>query len=194
MESRRTFFIRAGALLVAVTITAGCAGLAVTRLDVQSYEGVSPKARQDALFRQITSILVDQNFDIKVSNRDAGLVTTEFKKFASEGSDPPFDYYLQIRSVVRDTPKGTSVKLTPLVREQNRMNSGAFTEHELSYYVGSPTAIRMIGSMKPDGWRAKGQALFNNVATEVAGRLGMTIDQLQQNVTRTQTNAITAKE
>jgi uncharacterized lipoprotein len=183
-------------VLVAISIIAlaGCASLGVTKLDVQSYEGVTTKARQDALFKQVSNVLVDQNFDIKVSNKDAGLVSTEFKKFASEGSNPPFDYYLQIKATIRDTQKGTAVRLTPVVREQNRMNSAAFTDHELSYYIGSPSALAMIGSMKPSGWRARGQTLFVNVATDVAGKLGMTVDQLTQNVTRTNANALTANE
>jgi hypothetical protein len=145
-------------------------------------------------FKKITGILVDKGFDIKTSNQDAGIITTEYKKFASHGTAPPFDYYLQIKATLRQAPDGQLVvRLVPLVKEQNRLNAAAFTEHELSYYTGEPSNIRLISSQQPGGWRVVGQTMFMNVVTDVSEIAGVSVQEVQQNVTTTPANAFMAK-
>ncbi|CAA9355647.1 MAG: hypothetical protein AVDCRST_MAG68-4406 [uncultured Gemmatimonadetes bacterium] len=186
------------AVIVAILIAApntGCGGLPVTRVTVQSFEARSVRTDPGAAFNVVSAALVERGFDIKTANRDAGLLTTEYQKFASEGSNPPFDYLLQIRTTVNRGADGrVAVKMTPVVREQNRLNAAAFTEHELSYYTGEPQRIRMIKSMRADGWRSRGQTLFVNVASDVAAKLGTTLEDLQKNLTETSASALTAKE
>jgi hypothetical protein len=183
------------AISLAIAVTgAGCIAQAVTRTDVQSFNARPQRMTREQIINQLTGVLVDRGFDIKQTNKDAGLVTTEYKKFASEGSTPPFDYYLQIRATVTGTDAAPMLKLTPMVREQNRMNAAAFTEHELSYYVGSPSAVQLISSMRPSGWKSQGQTAFMNVVSDLAPRLGMSVDQFEQVVTKTPANTLTAKE
>jgi hypothetical protein len=192
MRSPRRLSVSVAAGLAA--LLSACIAQSVTRLDVQSFEAHPQKISRDQILNQLTGVLVARGFDIKQTNKDAGLVTTEYKKFASEGSEPPFDYYLQIRSTVSGTDAAPIMMLTPIVKEQNRRNAAAFTEHELSYYVGDPGAVRLIGSMRENGWRAQGQTSFMNVVQDMAQRLGMTPDQFVQNVTKTPANTLTAKE
>jgi hypothetical protein len=166
----------------------------VTLNTVQSFDVKSKRVNQADAFKKITGILVDQGFDIKTSNQDAGIVTTEYKKFASHGTSPPFDYYLQIKATMRQAPDGQLVvRLVPLVKEQNRLNAAAFTEHELSYYTGDPSNIRLISSQQPGGWRVVGQTMFMNVVTEIAALAGVSVQEVQQNVTTTPANAFMAK-
>ena len=82
--------------------------------------------------------------------------------------------------------------MTPLVKGVNRLNVAAYTEYELSYYTGKPENVRMIKSMKPDGWRNKAQTMFMNVVTDVAEILGISVDDIEKHVTETPKNAITA--
>ncbi len=164
----------------------------VTFVEVQSFEAMSNRISVEKAFNALTMILVDRGYDIKVSNKDAGIITTEYKKFAAIGGSPPFDMLLQIKVTIRERPTGEiSVKMTPIVKEQNRLNIAAYTEHELSYYSGKPENIRLIKSMKEGGWRVKAQTMFMNVVTDVGETLGISIDDMQQNITETPKNAIT---
>lgn len=171
-----------------VLTLSGCAGLNVDKQSVQSFEITTAKLRSDAAFGALTTVFVDRGFDIKVSNREGGIVSTEYKKFASAGSSPPFDYYLQLRATVRDVGNGqTMIRLTPMVKGQNRLNAAAFTEHELYYYEGSPQAVRMADS---GGWAATGQTMFMNVVTDLSQRAGVPLDSVKKNITTTKANAM----
>jgi hypothetical protein len=164
--------------------------LPVTRVDVQSFGVVRKDLKTDKAINTVTGVLVDRGFDIKMTNKEAGIITTEFKKFASLETNPPFDYFLQIKGKVKENKDGTTIDLVPSIREQNRMNSAAFTEHMLGYYTGEPNRIQLIRSMRPvTGWRSEAQTLFMNVVTEVAETLGMKVDDVVQKVTKTEANA-----
>jgi hypothetical protein len=69
----------------------------------------------------------------------------------------------------------------------------AFTEYELSYYTGEPNNVRLITSQQPGGWRIAGQTMFMNVVTDVAEVAGVSVQEVQQNVTTTPANAFLAK-
>ena len=162
----------------------------VTFVEVQSYQATSNRISVAKAFNAITMILVDRGYDIKASNKDAGLITTEYKQFAAIGGSPPFDMLLQIKVTIRERSAGeVSVKLIPIVKEQNRVNAAAYTEHELSYYTGESKNLRFIDSMKEGGWRVKAQTMFMNVVTDVGETLGIPIDDMKQNITETPKNA-----
>lgn len=189
MITRRTIAVLAVSSLVLAL--GGCANLSVDKQSVQSFEILSTKLKGDAAFGALTGVFVERGFDIKVSNKEGGVVSTEYKKFASAGSSPPFDYYLQIRANVRDVGGGqTVIRLSPLVKEQNRSNAAAFTEHELHYYEGDPQAVRIADR---GGWAAAGQTLFMNLVTDVSGRAGVPLDSVKKNITTTKTNAFMPK-
>lgn len=181
--------------VVLVIVLAGCGMTGnVTRNDVQSFEYQKQGLETGKAVDKVMGIFVDRGFDVKFSSKESGLVTTEYKKFASSGTNPPFDYYMQIKGRVKGDATGkTIVQLSPIVKEQNRLNVAAYTEHELSYYTGSPNDLNLIGSMKQGGWRVTGQILFNNIANDVAAAFGMTMDQVKQNITTTPENSFMAK-
>ena len=189
---RSVLVVFAGLVLVGAMLFIGCSA-PVTLVHVQSFEAKSTRVNVETAFNRLTGVLIDRGYDIKFSNKDAGIVTTEYKQFASIGGDPPFDYYIQIKISIREKTGGElSVKMTPLVKGVNRLNVAAYTEYELSYYTGKPENVRMIKSMKPDGWRNKAQTMFMNVVTDVAEILGISVDDIEKHVTETPKNAITA--
>lgn len=169
----------------------------VTLHTVQSYDVPASKQMEPgAAFDALSGALINRGFDLKATNRDGGILTTEYKKFASHGTNPPFDYYMQIRALVRDDSNGrTVIQLKPTVKEQNRLNAAAYTEYELSYYTGerpNGSDIRLIESMRPGGWRVESQTYFMNVVTDVATISGVSVEQVQKNETTTPANAFTA--
>lgn len=180
-------------LFTIVTSFLGCA-LPVTKVDVQSYELQKNGVSKDRALTRLTTVFVDRGFDIKLVNKEAGIITTEYKKFASTGENPPFDYYMQIRGRIGDAKGKTRISLSPTVKEQNRMNAAAYTEHELSYYIGEPANIRLIRSMREGtGWKSIGQTVFMNVVNDTCESFGLKVDDVVQNVTKTPANAFGAK-
>ena len=194
MNSR---LFRTAVVSVMLPALAACAGMDgmmakynVTKQTVQSFEATTSNSRRDAAYTDVTAILVDRGFDIKVSNKDVGLISTEFKKFASVAPQGgvPFDYYMQIKATVRDAGGGkTSIRLSPVVKEQNRTNAAAFTERELYYYEGAPEGVRAADK---GGWATAGQIMFNNVASEVSAKVGVPFDPRTRNVTSTKFNSM----
>ena len=76
-------------LLFGVVLGAAGCTMPVTLNTVQSFDVKTKRVDQAAAFKKITGILVDKGFDIKTSNQDAGIVTTEYKKFASHWDFAP---------------------------------------------------------------------------------------------------------
>ena len=176
-----------------ITTLAACS-LPVTRVDIQSFGIKKPGVDLDKAVSKLTGILVEQGYDIKVTNKDAGIVTTEYKKVASSGTNPPFDYYMQVKARIKLVGNETSIELFPMIKEQNRMNAGAFTERELGYYTGDPGTIRLVPSMHPDGWRSIAQTAFSNLVSGVADAFGVKQEDIVQNVTKTPENAFMKTE
>lgn len=167
----------------AAVALSGCGNLGapdMQRQSIQSFEFTSPKLRRDNAYAEVTNVLVDRGFDIKQANKEAGLITTEFKKFTSRGESPPFDYYMQIRINLRDTGGVTSVRITPAVREQNRVNSAAMTERELYYYEGNPDFVR---AREKNTWATPGNIMFMNVVGDIAAKAGIQVADVKRNVT-----------
>jgi len=166
----------------------------IQRIDVQSFEVSGNKVTPARVYAELTNLLVGRGFDLKTTDRDAGLLTTEYKKYAAQGQSPPFDYYLQLRVNVRETTPGLfSIRVSPFVKEQNRSNAAAFTEEELSYCDGRQSALNNLDSMRKDGWQTLGQLTFMNVVTDIANKFGMAVDDVVKNVTRTPKNGFLAK-
>jgi hypothetical protein len=169
--------------------------LPVTKVDIQSFGLEKPDVTKDQALASLTNIFVNRGFDIKFANKEAGLVTTEYKKFASMGDKPPFDYYMQIKGRINEDNDNVKITLTPIVKSQNRMNAADFSERELSYFTGDAPAVNKIRSMRENvGWRAIGQMLFMNVVHDTAETYGLTVEELTQNVTKTPSTTSEADE
>jgi hypothetical protein len=152
--------------------------MTVTLKRLNAMTAESDKAMMDDAFGKVTAILVDRGFDIKVGNKDLGLVTTEYKQVGSVAGSPPFDFYLQVKATLKNTAANKlSVKLTPVVKEVNRLNPAAFTEHGLP----------LIGDNQKPATDAEkvnfaAQTAFMAVAQGVAEALGMSLQEMQQDV------------
>ena len=172
MKHFLTFFV----LFIIALVFNGCGGPATILMDVKA---TSDKITAEKAYNVATGVLVDKGFDIKVANKDIGLITTEYKKWGAVDGNPPFDFYLQIKTQIKTRPDGKLVvTLTPLVKEANRLNAAAFTEH----------AMRFLTEKEQKGYLTAyeettqaGQLLFLNVAQGFAEALGLSMDQLEYN-------------
>jgi len=154
----------------------GCGGPMMTLLDVKA---TSDKLASDKAYNTITTILVDKGFDVKVANKDIGLITTEYKQFGSVDGNPPFDLYLQVKSQITTLPNGKlQVKLTPQVKEVNRLNAAAFTERAL-VFLSDEEQKGYLNAYKETN--LKGQLLFMNVVQGVSEALGIGMEELEYN-------------
>ena len=181
-------------IIVFPFVMVACSSLPVTKVDVQSFEIKKKGVRKVQVLTKLTGVFFDRGFDVKFTNNDAGIISTEYKKFASTGEKPPFDYYMQIKGRVKIVRGETVVTLSPIVKEQNRLNAAAFSEHELSFYTGDPSNIRLIDSMRTGtGWKSLSQVLFMNVVTDTAETFGLSINDVVQNVTQTPVSVFSAK-
>ncbi len=175
----------------AIAYLAGCAE-PVTKVDVQSFEIKKTGADLEKATSGLMGILIDNGFDLKIVDKDAGIVTTEYKKFISVGSNPPFDYYLQVRARIKDVNGEMIMQLIPIVKSQNRLNMAAYSEHRLSYYTGKPESIRLIDSMSAGGWRLVAQTTFMNLVGNVAEAFGITQEEVVKNVTTLEVSTFAA--
>ncbi|MDP1966140.1 MAG: hypothetical protein Q8K93_28545 [Reyranella sp.] len=172
MKNLKFFFL----FFFSMSVFIGCGGPIMTLLDVKA---TSDKITVEKAYNTATEILVDKNFDVKVANKDIGLITTEYKKFGSVDGEPPFDFYLQIKTQIKTRADGKlQITLTPLVKESNRLNAAAFTEREL-VFLSDEEQKGYLNAMKETN--LKGQLLFMNVVQGVSEALGVGMEQLEYN-------------
>lgn len=187
--------VRSAALCLVALAVAGCHTIPYTAVTIDNFEVRSPKLTVDKGFTVITTVFVDRGFDIKMTSKDSGVLNTEYKKFASAGDNKhPFDFFLQIKASIRQDPKDHKkvlIRLTPIVKQVNRMNANAFTEENLSYLTVETNAAgakpeNLNLAMRPGvGWLSLGNMLFTNVVTDISGQLGIPIEDFVQNTTKT---------
>jgi hypothetical protein len=126
----------------------------------------------------LTRTLISEGFDIKISDRDTGLVTTEFLQIDSSRGSPPFDWLLQLRCVL--APAAATVQVKPTVRESNRVNPSAYTEYavlELDRIEGSANEIGQK--------RVKMLAVMASRYSEVIGALARAVGGTPESVKHT---------
>ena len=139
------------------------------------YWSINASVTKETMLNSSTVFLVDQGFDIKFSNEGAGLITTEFKKGSEIESDGvTFDIYLQIKTTIHSTDGNILVKLTPLMKIQNRLNASAYTESKLKYLSGDEAALDAIGMHSAYDETFK---KFSTYATSIAELAGVTVNE-----------------
>lgn len=171
-----------------------CSTATVTRVTVHSFDIQKKNGRVGNVVDKIVEVLISRGFDIKIVNKDIGLITTEYKKFASSGDNPPFDYYMQLKIKVNELNNGfIAISTSPIVKAQNRLNAAAFTENELTYYVGDK--VEQIASMTPQvGWQHLGMTLFMNIMSDICQVFGVSTDQIIENTTKTPEKVLLIKQ
>ena len=173
---------------VALLFLSACTTARTSLIDVRA--SIDPSSSERA-YKAIVMTLLDKGFDLKMNDRELRVVTTEYKKYTSAGVWPPFDFYFQLKAVVRgDTPDGKyQIALTPKIKEQNRINASAFTEHTLILY--SEKEQKEDYTVRSGGGKAMldGQLLFLSIVQSIADALGLPADQFKQNVQKTEVHA-----
>ncbi len=169
---------------IALLLLSACTATRNSLIDVKAT--IDPSSSEKA-YKAIVMALLDKGFDLKLNDRDLRVTITEYKKFSSVSGWPPFDFYLQVKSIVRDTSDGKcQIILSPTIKEQNRINPSAFTEHSLIIY--SDEEREKDYTVRSGGGKAmlEGQALFLGIVQAIADVLGLAEDQFKQNLQQTQ--------
>ena len=164
--------------LFAVMLFVGCAAPRMALLDVQA---TTDKIAVDKAYNNITSVLIDKGFDIKIANKDLGLLSTEYKKFgaAKVYSGAAYNYSLQIKSQVKTKPDGKlNIKLTPIVKVVNRANAADFAEIDLTFLTEEEQGKSLNAFGKTF---LKGQIMFMDVLYGVAEVCGIGMEELVYN-------------
>lgn len=180
MNSKRELFLFLISVVSMIAVLIGCVSGPPPRTVMVDIKANTDRLTKDDAYNKVTMVLVDRGFDIKMGNKDLGLITTEFKKYGSYGDKTPFDFYLQIKTKVQERPDGKiSIVMTPLVKESNRLNAAAFTETQLTMY--NEEEQKKLKNNALFQTQLKGQLLFMNVVQDVATLCGLGIEQLEQN-------------
>lgn len=162
--------------LTFASLLIGCSGQKTALMDVKA---TSDKLTIEKAYNIITQAFIDKGFDIKIGNKDLGLVTTEYKKFGSVDGNPPFDFYLQIKAQAKTRQDGKiQITITPVIKESNRLNSAAFTERELTFLSEEEQKKYLDANEKTE---LSGQLLFLNVVQFIAEAGGLSMEQLEYN-------------
>lgn len=158
--------------ILGLLILSGC--VSSVRHSVVDVRAPLEQSESDRVYRALALTLLDQGFELKHNDAALRLITTEPKKYESVSGWPPFDFYLSMTALVRNVPGGSGAELTlrPKIREQNRINANAFTEHPL--YVYSPEeAATPMGSISRAEAMQKGHRLFQAILAALAHALGV---------------------
>jgi hypothetical protein len=162
----------------------GCTATRTSLIDVKAT--IEPSSSEKA-YNAIVMTLLDKGFDLKMHDKELRVVTTEYKKYTSVGGWPPFDFFLQLKAVVRDTPNGKyQIALTPKIKEQNRINASAFTEQALIIYSDKEQKEDYATQGGAGEAMLKGQLLFLSIVQAIADALGLSADQFKQNLQQTE--------
>jgi hypothetical protein len=165
---------------IAFLLLSACTATRNSLIDVKAT--IEPSSSEKA-YKAIVLALLDKGFDLKMNDRDLRVTTTEYKKFSSVSGWPPFDFYLQVKAVVRDTPDGKyQIALTPKIKEQNRINASAFTEHSLIIYSDKEQKEDYATHSGRGKAMLEGQLLFLSIVQAIADVLALPAEQFKQNL------------
>ena len=184
MNERGVVSLKVVTQILSIGIICVClSACTVTRTSLIDVKATIEPSKSEKAYNSIVLALLDKGFDLKMNDRDLRVTTTEYKKYASAGVWPPFDFYLQIKAMVRDTPDGKyQIALTPKIKEQNRINASAFTEHAVIIY--SAKEQKEDYATQSGGGKAmlEGQLFFLSIVQAIANALGLSAEQFKQNV------------
>jgi hypothetical protein len=150
----------------------GCAVNYKTIADAQ----VVPIKNQEMRFDMVAAALTGQGFDLRLADKDIGIIITEYKKYGQAESKGPFDYYLQI--VVRFAQRdGQSVIiLEPKEKQVDQSNSAASTDIHTVFFDDREDKN---GHKLYFVARKPGFLLFTNVLKAIAAEFGTSMDQIK---------------
>lgn len=175
--------------LSTMLLLSGCvSSIRTSAIDVRA---TIDQSGSDRAYHALTLALIDQGFDLKIKDSAMRLVTTEPKKYESVSGWPPFDFYLSITALVRNTPGNdrAELMLRPKIREQNRMNANAFTEHPLFVYSPEEAATPMGSTSRAEAMQ-KGHVMFQSILQSIAAALGISVESFMYTTERVEVRGL----
>jgi hypothetical protein len=116
-----------------------------------------------------------------MNDRALHAISTEYKQVAHVSGWPPFDFYLRIKALISQNPDGTAqIAITPTVKEQNRLNSNAFTEHTLVLYSEAEQRDDYIVRSGRGQAMLEGQRQFLSLMHTISQSIGLSDAQFKQ--------------
>lgn len=167
-------------VLLCCLLLSGCTATRSTLIDVRA---PLPSTQVDTAYNAVVTALLNAGFDLKMNDHTVHAVATEYRKVAGVSGWPPFDFYLRVKAHIRQEASGSyELAITPTVKEQNRLNANAFTEHTLVLY--SEKEQREDYSLKSGRGQAMllSQQQFIDLLSAIAFSIGLTDDQLHRQV------------
>lgn len=121
------------------------------------YSAIEATVKRDVAYKALVAALVETGFDIKMSDQEIGLLTTEWKQFEAPEAikakddmeamaaffnafnnnrrrpDARYDQFIQLKFKVSEVNGKIQIKSLPLIKSVNRYNANVFTERPLAY-------------------------------------------------------------
>lgn len=167
-------------LLLLTALLSGCTATRTTLIDARAPLASS---QIETAHNAVVVALLDAGFDLKMNDREVRLVTTEYKKFSSVSGWPPFDFYLRVKVHIRQDAGGSyELAVTPTIKEQNRLNANAFTEHAVVIYSEAEQQNDYVVKSGRGHAMLTGQQQFIDLLHAIAQRLGLSDDQFKRQV------------
>ena len=163
-----------------IVALSACTSTRSTLIDVRAQ---LPAGGLDMAYNAVVVTLLNAGFDLKMNDRTIHAVATEYKKFTAVSGWPPFDFYLRVKAHIRQDAGGAyELAITPTIKEQNRLNANAFTEHTLVLY--SEAEQRDDYTVKSGRGKAMliGQQQFLDLLHVIAQSLGLSDEQFRRQV------------
>lgn len=157
-----------GLLILVMSLTWGCSNKSVNEAFYAC----------DRDFDYIVSALIEKGFDLKVVSKESCLIITEYKQYSAVYVEkyPPFDFSLQLKIQFSSNANGFPVLIiNPTVKEVNRMNTAAYTEHETIYINKEP--VKQSEVLTNYAF-FKGQAKMMEVIIRIAEVTGFPMSQI----------------
>lgn len=167
-------------LILSIILTTGCTATRTTLIDVRA---PLPSDQVDTAYSAVVTTLLDAGFDLKMNDRTVHAVTTEYRKFTDVSGWPPFDFYLRVKAQIRQSTGGSfELAITPSIKEQNRLNANAFTEHRIVLYSETEQRENYITKSGRGKAMLLGQQQFADLLQAIAHSLGLNDDQLHRRI------------
>lgn len=172
--------MRSFAVIFCCMLLAGCTATRATLVDVRA---PLPPAQIDTAYNTVVTVLLNAGFDLKMNDHTVHAVATEYRKYTDVSGWPPFDFYLRVKAHIRQDHGGTyELAITPTIKEQNRLNANAFTEHALVLYSETEQRDEYIVTSGRGKAMLLGQQQFLALLQTIAQRLSLTDEQLQRQI------------
>lgn len=167
-------------IILLLTSLSGCTATRSTLIDVRA---PLQSTQIDTAYNAVVTDLLNAGFDLKMNDHSVHAVATEYRKITSVSGWPPFDFYLRVKAHIRqESGGGYELAITPTIKEQNRLNANAFTEHTLVLYSEAEQHDDHVVQSGRGQAMLLGQQQFMALLKTITQSIGLTDEQLRRQV------------